>query len=94
MLESYFKSEQTLERLRAEPTGRYIDDFAKDLQAKGYGIWAGQAYVRAAAHLGIWMKRQSFSVMKLDEEVSSENSLVTGHRAIAWARIEGFTTMQ
>lgn len=72
MLESYFKSDHTLERFRAEPTGRYIDDFAKDLQAKGYGVWAGQAYVRAAAHLGIWMKRQGFSVMKLDEEVIGE----------------------
>jgi len=72
MLESYFKSDHTLERLRAEPTGRYIDTFAKDLHAKGYGIWTGQAYVRAAAHLGIWMKRQGFSVMKLDEEVIGE----------------------
>src|SRR2546422_1090843 len=29
MLESYFKLDHTLQRLRAEPTGRYMDDFAK-----------------------------------------------------------------
>ena len=72
MLESYFKRDHTLRRLRLEPTGRYMDDFATALHTKGYGIWAGQAYLRAAAHLGIWMKQKGFSVMKLDEEVIRE----------------------
>ena len=57
MLESYFKLDHTLRRLRAEPTGQYMDDFAKTLHTKGYGVWAAQAYLRAAAHLGIWMMR-------------------------------------
>jgi hypothetical protein len=69
MLENYFKRDHTLQRLRAEPTGRYIDDFARMLHTQGYGLWAGQAYLRAVAHLGIWMKRRYVSVMKLDEEV-------------------------
>jgi hypothetical protein len=69
MLESYFKRNHTLRRLRAEPTGRYMDDFAKMLHTKGYGVWAAQAYLRAAAHLGRWMRRRGFSVMKLNEEV-------------------------
>jgi site-specific recombinase XerD len=69
MLESYFKRNHTLLRLRAEPTGRYMDDFAKMLHTKGYGVWAAQAYLRAAAHLGRWMRRRGFSVMKLNEEV-------------------------
>jgi len=72
MLESYFKRDHTLRRLRAEPTGRYMDDFATALHTKGYGIWAGQAYLCAAAHLGIWMKQKGFSVMTLDEEVIRE----------------------
>lgn len=72
MLESYFKLDNTLQRLRAEPTGRYIDDFAKTLHTQGYGIWSGQAYLRAAAHLGIWIKRRGVSLMKLDEEVIGE----------------------
>lgn len=72
MLESYFKVDHTLRRLRAEPTGRYMDDFAKTLHTKGYGVWAAQAYLRAAAHVGIWIKRQGFSVMELDEEVIGE----------------------
>jgi len=72
MLESYFKSDPTLRRLRAEPTGRYMDDFAETLHAKGYGVWAGQAYLRAAAHLGMWIKRQGLSAKKLNEEVIGE----------------------
>ena len=72
MLESYFKRDHTLDRLRAEPTGRYMDNFAETLHTKGYGVWAAQAYLRAAAHLGIWMKRKGFSVMKLDEQVIAE----------------------
>ena len=72
MLESYFERDHTLQRLRAEPTGRYMDDFAKDLHTKGYGVWAGQAYLRSAAHLGIWIKPRGFSVPKLDEEVIAE----------------------
>jgi integrase/recombinase XerD len=72
MLESYFKRDSTLRRLRAEPTGWYMDGFAKTLHTKGYGLWAGQAYLRAAAHLGIWIKRQGFSVTKLDNEVIRE----------------------
>ena len=51
MLESYFIRDLTLRRLRAEPTGRYMDDFAETLHTKGYGVWAAQAYLRAAAHL-------------------------------------------
>jgi site-specific recombinase XerD len=72
MLESYFKRGHTLDRLRVEPTGRYMDNFAETLHTKGYGVWAAQAYLRAAAHLGIWMKRKDFSVMKLDEQVIGE----------------------
>jgi site-specific recombinase XerD len=49
-----------------------MDDFAETLHAKGYGIWAGQAYLRAAAHLGIWIKRQGLSATKLNEEVIGE----------------------
>src|SRR2546429_6812578 len=47
MLESYFKRDHTLDRLRAEPTGRYMDNFAETLHTKGYGVWAAQAYLRA-----------------------------------------------
>jgi hypothetical protein len=74
LLESYFKVDRNLRRLRAEPTGRYMDDFAETGHTKGYGVWAGQAYLRAAAHLGIWIKRQCLSVTKLSEEVIGEFS--------------------
>jgi len=72
MLESYFKLKHTLQRLRAEPTGRFMDDFANALHTKGYGIWAAQAYLRAAAHLGAWMNRRGFAVPQLDEDLIAE----------------------
>jgi len=49
-----------------------MDDFAKTLHTKGYGVWAAQAYLCAAAHVGIWMKQQGLSVMKLDDQVIGE----------------------
>jgi hypothetical protein len=70
-----------------------MDDFAKTLRTKGYGVWAAQAYVRAAAHLGIWMRRQGFSMMQLDEQVIGEFARHLP-RAVAWARIEGFTMIR
>jgi integrase/recombinase XerD len=75
MLENYFKRGCTLQRLRAEPTGRYMDGFAKALRTQGYGIWSGQAYLRAAAHLGIWTKQRCLSVTKLDEGVIEDFAL-------------------
>jgi integrase/recombinase XerD len=72
MLESYFKLDHALRRLRVEPTGRYMDNFAETLHTKGYGVWAAQAYLRATAHLGMWMKQQGLSVMKLDDQVIGE----------------------
>lgn len=69
MLEDYFKLGRTLERLRAEPTGSYIDDFANALHTRGYSVWAVQAYLRAAAHLGSWMKTRGLPLQRLDEDV-------------------------
>ena len=72
MLETYFKRPHTLGRLRAEPTGPYMDDFASALHTAGYGVWAAQAYLRAAGHLGTWLKEQGMPVEALNEEVVVE----------------------
>jgi hypothetical protein len=65
MLEIYFTERRSLERLRAEPTGQYMDGFAEVLHTEGYGVWSGQAYLRAAGHLGIWIREQRIPVAEL-----------------------------
>ncbi len=52
MLETFFVTPCTLERLRAGPAGPYMDGFAGRLKDEGYGRSTAGRYLRAAAHLG------------------------------------------
>src|SRR3972149_1819896 len=52
MLETFFATPRTLERLRAGPAGPYLDGFARRLKDEGYGRSTAGRYLRAAAHLG------------------------------------------
>jgi len=52
MLDSYFCAPKTLCRLRAGPSGPYIDGFAASLERDGYAHASAVRYLRAAAHLG------------------------------------------
>jgi len=55
MLDSYFCAPKTLRRLRAGPSGPYIDDFAASLEHDGYAHASAVRYLRAAAHLGCFV---------------------------------------
>lgn len=52
MLETFFIAPSTLKRLRAGPSGLYMDGFARDLHDEGYGRATAVRYLRSAAHLG------------------------------------------
>lgn len=52
MLETYFAAPKTLGRLRAGPSGPYLDGFAALLERDGYCPAIAVRYLRAAAHLG------------------------------------------
>ena len=52
MLETFFVAPSTLNRLRAGPSGPYIDGFARTLHDEGYGRSTAVRYLRSAAHLG------------------------------------------
>jgi hypothetical protein len=51
-LDSYFCAPKTLRRLRAGPSGTYIDGFADSLERDGYAHASAVRYLRVAAHLG------------------------------------------
>jgi len=51
MLETYFIAPKTLARLRAGPSGSYIDGFAATLKQDSYSRPSAIRYLRAAAHL-------------------------------------------
>ena len=65
MLESYFEAAATLARLRSGPTGPFMDGYAIALKAAGYSHWTARGYLRAAAHLGIWMQQRGEVVADL-----------------------------
>lgn len=67
MLETYFEAPATLKRLRSGPTGPFIDGFAAALQEASYTRWTARGYLRAAAHLGIWMQAGDLNVHDLGE---------------------------
>lgn len=58
MLDTYLIAPKTLKRLRAGPSGAYIDGFADELEQHGYSATSAIRYLRAADHLGRFMQRQ------------------------------------
>ena len=58
MLENYFCAPKTLRRLRAGPSGPYIDGFADALEHDGYSHASAIRYLRTAAHLGCFVDRK------------------------------------
>ena len=69
MLERHFGAPKTLRRLRAGLSGSYIDDFADELDADGYAHASVVRYLRAAAHLGVFVKKSGRNLADTDESV-------------------------
>lgn len=69
MLERHFGSPKTLCRLRAGLSAAYIDGFADALDADGYAHASIVRYLRAAAHLGVFVKRSGRTLADTDESV-------------------------
>jgi len=66
MIERYFSAPKTLRRLRAGPSGPHIDGFADALAQQGYAPASAVRYVRAAAHLGCFVRRHGGVLSALD----------------------------
>ncbi len=69
MLEFFFEEARTLRRLRSGLMGQHIDGFAEYLRGRQYARWTGRGYLRAVAHLGIWMERGGIAFENLNEQV-------------------------
>ena len=69
MLESYFESEGTLDRLRSGPSGAYVDGFAQMLNGEGYSCWTARRYLRSAAHLGRFVEAEGSALSTINGEV-------------------------
>jgi site-specific recombinase XerD len=69
LLETHFGAPKTLRRLRAGLSAAYIDGFADELDADGYAHASVVRYVRAAAHLGVFVKRNGRTLADIDDSV-------------------------
>jgi site-specific recombinase XerD len=67
MLENFFCAPKTLRRLRTGPSGLYIDGFAAELARAGYSAATAVRYLRAAAHLGLFVHRARSDLMAVDQ---------------------------
>ncbi len=68
MLEIYFESARTLDRLRAGLSCAYIDGFAQRLNDEGYSWSTSRRYLRSAAHLGRFVEVEGSDLHAIDEE--------------------------
>ncbi len=66
MIDRYFSAPKTLRRLRRGPSGAYIDGFADALTRDGYGHATVVRYLRAAAHVGVFLERRRKTLADLD----------------------------
>jgi len=66
MIDRYFSAPKTLRRLRSGPSGAYIDGFADALTRDGYAHATVVRYLRAAAHLGVFLGRRHKTFADLD----------------------------
>lgn len=66
MLDTFFCAPKTLRRLRAGLSGPYIDGFAAELSRAGYSGSTAIRYLRAAAHLGLFVHSARAGIEAMD----------------------------
>jgi site-specific recombinase XerD len=72
MLDKYFESSFTLEQLRSGPSAPWLDSFAQCLHEDGYAWWTARAYLRAAYHLGHFLKIKGVDLAALGPDIVVE----------------------
>lgn len=68
MLETYFETPYTLERLRSGTSGQYLDGFARELEREGYSRDTARRFLRSAAHLGRFVEIKGISLNSVDSK--------------------------
>ena len=66
MLTTYFKHPFTLRKLRSDPAGPYLDDFASQLTQSGYCRNKIRAHLRGAGRFSAWSAQAGLTIETLD----------------------------
>jgi site-specific recombinase XerD len=66
MIEKYFSCPRTLRSMRAGLCGTHIDGFSSTLEKQGYANATAIRYLRAATHLGSFLRRKSRTLEDMD----------------------------
>ena len=73
MLEQYFKAKYALVHARPGLAGPFLEGFAGLLETEGFTPSTVGRYLRAAAHLGVWMEAEGIAIPELDDSVISSD---------------------
>lgn len=69
MINQLFTLSSTIERLRQGPLNEYLDAYATDVAAQGYGSHSIRQQIAVIADLSRWLKQKHFEVRDLDSAV-------------------------
>lgn len=72
MLDKYFEAPFTLEQLRNGPSAPWLDSFAQYLHDDGYAWWTSRTYLRAAHHLGHFLKINGVALAAVQPDIVVE----------------------
>lgn len=68
MLETLFKRDETLARLRAGAVGAHLDGFLEHLAQTGFAARTMRQYLGGPLHFGLWARRARVDLARLREE--------------------------
>lgn len=68
MLDHFFLRRDSLERIGKAPFQEYLGFLAEDLHVKGYSLFSGQEYLRAAAGFLSWLAEQEIPLPGVEME--------------------------
>ena len=71
MLERYFRRGSALHRVRANPVGQELEEFAVWLNQRGHASGTIRLYLTAVAHFGNWLGKQAISVDSITDRLVS-----------------------
>lgn len=72
MLTTYFKHPFTLRKLRSDPAGPYLDDFASQLTQAGYCRDRIRDYLRGAGRFSTWAQSDGLAADALDSQALAQ----------------------
>jgi site-specific recombinase XerD len=69
MLDRFFESRFTQEQLRNGPNGPWLAAFARALHEQGYSWWTSRTYLRAAHHLGHFLRNRGVALVDVQPDI-------------------------